>query len=49
MEKTDNRTYSYEEIRNMEEEINFLRIENNAKNQQIKFLQDIIKNIWRQE
>ena len=49
MEKTDNRTYSYKEIRNMEEEIKFLRIENNAKNQQIKFLQDIIKNIWRQE
>ena len=33
MEKTDNRTYSYKEIRNMKEEINFLRIENNAKNQ----------------
>ena len=49
MERKDSRTYSYEEIRNMEEEINFLRIENNAKNQQIKFLQDIIKNIWRQE
>ena len=49
MERKDSRVYSYEEIRNMEEEINFLRIENNAKNQQIKFLQDIIKNIWRQE